>query len=66
MASAKEGAAAAVCTGGSFGSGGPQQLIAGWTESGIATCTITFRLATDALWPPGTYSGRIEFSLLAQ
>jgi hypothetical protein len=60
------GATAAACTSGSFGAGGPQQLISGWTQSGIARCTVTFTLATDAAWPQGAYSGQVDFSLLAQ
>jgi hypothetical protein len=66
MASATEGATAAVCTSGSFGAGGPQQMISGWTQSGIAQCQVTFTLTTDAAWPQGTYSGQIDFSLLAR
>jgi hypothetical protein len=60
------GAAAAACTSGSFGAGGPKKLISGWTRSGIAVCTVTFTLATDAAWPQGAYSGQVDFSLLAQ
>ena len=66
MTTATGGAAAAVCTSGDFSAGGPHQMIANWTQSGIATCTITFGLVTDAGWPAGTYTGVIDLSLSAQ
>jgi len=66
MASATGGATTANCTSGNFGTGGAQQMIGNWSQSGIAKCTITFALATDASWPAGTYSGSINLSLSAQ
>jgi hypothetical protein len=60
------GASAAVCTSGTFGPDGPRQLIYGWSQSGIAACTITFKLATDLAWPQGAYTGQVGFNLFAQ
>ena len=66
MAAATGGATAAVCTSGDFSTGDPQQLIANWTQSGIARCTVTFGLATEAGWPAGAYTGVIGLSVFAQ
>lgn len=66
MANATAGARAAACTSGSFGATSPWQLIAGWTQSGIATCTVTFSLETAASWARGAYIGEAGFTLLTQ
>lgn len=66
MLGATGGATAAACTSGDFSSGQPGQMIAGWNQSGIAKCTVTFRLQTETGWPEGLYTGRVELSLLAQ
>jgi len=63
MASATGGAVPAVCTAGDFSAGGLQQLISGWTQSGIAKCTVTFALATGVQWPAGSYTGEVNLSL---
>ena len=60
------GAATGVCTSGSFLSGGPQDLITGWQESGIASCTLTFSLATASAWVKGSYHARIALAAAAQ
>jgi len=57
------GAVPAVCTAGDFSAGGLQQLISGWTQSGIAKCTVTFALATGVQWPAGSYTGEVNLSL---
>jgi hypothetical protein len=66
MASATGGAAAASCIAGDFSNSGPQQMVANWTQSGIARCTVTFALATDASWAAGAYSGTVSLSLTAK
>jgi hypothetical protein len=66
MSAATGGATAAACTSGDFSAGGPQQMIANWSQSGIATCTLTFGLVTDAAWPAGTYTGVIDLSVFAR
>ena len=60
------GGTTAVCASGDFSSGQTQQLIQGWTQSGIATCTLTFSLATQSTWQPGTYTGSVALNLSAQ
>jgi hypothetical protein len=60
------GAAAASCIAGDFSNSGPQQLIANWTRSGIARCTVTFALATNATWAAGAYSGAVSLTLAAK
>jgi hypothetical protein len=66
MARATGGAAVAHCAGGDFANGSSQSLISGWNQSGIAACTLTFTLKTDASWAPGTYTGQVSLKLLVQ
>ena len=65
MSSATGGATAASCSAGGFSNNEPQQLIANWTQSGIARCAFTFALATNSSWPAGRYDGAVSFSLTA-
>jgi hypothetical protein len=66
MTNATGGAKAASCATGSFSGSSAQPLVAGWGESGIATCTVTFTLSSDAAWPAGLYTARIALSVLSQ
>lgn len=66
MASATGGATSASCIAGDFSNSGPQQLIANWTNSGIARCTVTFALMTDPTWAPGTYTSTVSLTLAAK
>jgi hypothetical protein len=65
-AAATGGATTATCTSGDFSTSGPQQIIASWAQSGIAKCTLTFGLVTDAAWPAGIYTGIIDLSVFAE
>ena len=60
------GAATSSCTNGSFSFSGPQDLVAGWKESGIAMCAITFSLATGSDWRDGSYHARVALAVRAQ
>ena len=66
LARATGGASVASCTLGSFAAGSVQSLISGWTQSGIASCTVTFRLETDASWTPGTYASNAGLKLFTR
>ena len=57
------GGLTSTCTRGSFTGGAIQSLISGWSESGIATCNVSFALTTASDWPTGTYSGRAILAL---
>jgi hypothetical protein len=63
MESATAGATAATCTTGGFDQAPLQQLISGWSQSGIARCRVIFSLATQADWPAGAYTAEINFDL---
>ena len=70
MTRATGGAKAANCATGSFSgdfSGSTAQpLIAGWGQSGIATCSVTFALTSGSGWPAGVYTARIGLDVAAQ
>ncbi len=66
MTDATAGAVGAICLDGAMASSLPKTLISGWTQSGIATCTIIFNLATHPDWPAGTYHGDVDFDLAIQ
>ena len=66
MDRATGGATVSHCTAGSFAAGSAQSLIAGWNASGIASCSVTFTVKTDASWAPGSYTGHADLKLLVQ
>lgn len=66
MGRATGGAVTANCTQGTFTEGASQSLISNWNQSGIATCTVSFSLKTDASWTAGTYSGHADLKLSAK
>jgi hypothetical protein len=53
----------ATCTNGAFPDDGPQELVAGWSQSGSLTCGFSFRLANPSDLPPGTYTAVFALAL---
>jgi len=66
MGRATGGATSASCTSGAVSGNSPQSLISAWNLSGIATCKVSFSLATDASWPAGTYTGLAVLSVFTK
>jgi len=66
MTNATGGAKAATCAAGGFSGASAQPLVAGWGQSGIATCSVTFTLASDTGWPAGAYTARIDLTAASQ
>jgi hypothetical protein len=62
-ARATPGGQEASCTSGGFESLAPQDLVAGWTRSGMVTCTVTFSLAAPRDFLPGVYAGTVDLAL---
>jgi hypothetical protein len=66
VSNATGGGATASCTSGSFADSGWLPLAAGWMQSGILSCSVTFSLVTGAQSPVGAYGAQIELSLAAR
>ena len=64
--SASGNARQATCSNGVFGSGDPQDLVAGWQTSGILTCALNFQLTQPRTLAPGAYSGVVSLAVAAQ
>ncbi len=50
------------CIGGNFANAGAQDLVQGWTQSGMLQCAVTLQLVQSGTLAPGLYTGTVEFS----
>jgi len=62
-ARATAGGQGATCSSGTFEPGVIRDLVAGWQQSGILTCTVKFELTASPNLYPGLYSGTLNLAL---